>query len=161
MHRHSYQGRKLSRDAGTRRALVRGQLTSLVLYEKLETTLAKAKEVAPEFDRLVTKAKRGTLADWRAVREVLTTEPAVQKLKLELLPGMTSRTSGYTRIIKLANRRGDNAPMAALSLIVEKPAKADKPQETKADEVKAVDSAKTTKATSKKPATKAKAGAKS
>jgi len=159
MHRHAYQGRKLSRDAGPRRALVRGQLTSLVLYEKLETTLAKAKEVAPEFDRLVTKAKRGTLADWRAIREVLTTESAVQKLKLELLPGMASRTSGYSRIVKLANRRGDNALMASLSLIVDTPAKGTKAEvaaDAKADEPETK-----AKSTTKKPATKAKAGAKS
>lgn len=155
MHRHAYQGRKLSREAGPRLALVRGQLTSLVLYEKIETTLAKAKEVAPEVDRIITKAKRGTLSDWRVIRAEIPVESAVQKLKLELLPRLDERTSGYTRIIKTANRRGDNAPMAVLALILSKPAKPEEPKvvEKAKEEPKA-------EAKPKKPAAKAKAGAK-
>lgn len=151
MHRHAYQGRKLSRDTGPRRALVRGQLTSLVLYEQIETTLAKAKEVAPQFDRLVTKAKRGTLADWREVRIDIPVELAVQKLKLELVPALEARNSGYTRITKLANRRGDNAPMAKLSLILDKPAKPEPktPAEAAKPEAKPAPAAKKTPAKAK------------
>jgi large subunit ribosomal protein L17 len=119
MHRHGYQGRKLQLAAGPRRALIRGQLTSLVLHEAITTTEAKAKEVAPHFERLVTHAKKGTLAGSRALRQQLLTENAVQKLIQELTPVFEGRQGGYTRIVKLANRRGDNAPMAQLSLVME------------------------------------------
>ena len=78
-------GRKLQLAAGPRRALVRGQLTSLVLHEAITTTEAKAKEVAPQFERLVTYAKKGTLAGGRALRAELLTENAVQKLLQELV----------------------------------------------------------------------------
>ncbi len=119
MHRHSYQGRKLQRDVGPRRALIRGQLTSLVLNEAITTTEAKAKEVAPHFERLVTYAKQGTLASGRQLRKQLLGENAALKMIREIGPAFTERHGGYTRIIKLANRRGDNAPMARLSLVLE------------------------------------------
>ena len=119
MHRHGYQGRKLQLEAGPRRALIRGQLTSLVLHEAITTTEAKAKEVAPQFERLVTHAKKGTLASGRSLRTELLTENAVQKLLIELTPAFAERQGGYTRIVKLENRRGDNAPMARLSLVID------------------------------------------
>jgi large subunit ribosomal protein L17 len=119
MHRHGYQGRKLQLAAGPRRALIRGQLTSLVLHEAITTTEAKAKEVAPLFERLVTHAKKDTLAGGRALRTQLLTENAVQKLLIELTPAFADRQGGYTRIVKLENRRGDNAPMVQLSLLID------------------------------------------
>jgi large subunit ribosomal protein L17 len=118
MHRHGYIGRKLQLAAGPRRALIRGQVTSLVLHEAITTTEAKAKEVAPQFERLVTYAKQGTLAGGRALHRELLTENAVQKLLQELVPAFEGRQGGYTRIIKLGNRRGDNAPMARLALVL-------------------------------------------
>ncbi|HSX01171.1 MAG TPA: 50S ribosomal protein L17 [Candidatus Saccharimonas sp.] len=127
MHRHGYQGRKLQLEAGPRRALIRGQLTSLVLHEAITTTEAKAKEVAPRFERLVTYAKQGTLASGRSLRRQLLTENAVQKLLQELTPAFAGRQGGYTRIIKLENRRGDNAPMARLSLVLDGAKLADQP----------------------------------
>jgi large subunit ribosomal protein L17 len=134
MHRHSYKGRKLQLAAGPRRALLRGQMTSLALHEAITTTEAKAKEVAPRFERLVTHAKKGTLAGGRALRKELLTELASQKMIQELAPAFANRNGGYTRIIKLANRRGDNAPMVRLSLVLddvktEAPAKAVKTKE--------------------------------
>jgi large subunit ribosomal protein L17 len=134
MHRHGYQGRKLQLAAGPRRALIRGQVTSLVLHEAITTTEAKAKEVAPHFERLVTYAKTGTLAGGRALRAQLLTENAVQKMLIELVPAFEGRQGGYTRIIKLGNRRGDNAPMARLSLVLND---VPKPAETKAVAAKA------------------------
>lgn len=119
MHRHGYNGRKLQMTAGPRRALVRGQLTSLVLREAITTTEAKAKEVAPRFEHLVTTAKKGTLASSRALRQELLTENATQKMLQELVPAFAKRNGGYTRIVKLENRRGDNAPMARLSLVLD------------------------------------------
>lgn len=118
MHRHAYTGRKLQLAAGPRRALVRGQLTSLTLHEAITTTLPKAKEVAPQFERLVTYAKKGTLAGGRSLRRELLTENSVQKMLIELLPAFEGRQGGYTRIIKLENRLGDNAPMARLELVL-------------------------------------------
>ncbi len=119
MHRHGYIGRKLQLKAGPRRALIRGQITSLVLHEAITTTQAKAKEVAPQFEKLVTHAKKGTLAGGRTLRRELLTENATQKMLQELVPAFEGRQGGYTRIIKLANRRGDNAPMARLSLVLD------------------------------------------
>jgi len=138
MHRHGYSGRKLQMTAGPRRALIRGQLTSLVLAEAITTTEAKAKEMAPRFEHLVTTAKKGTLASSRELRRELLTENATQKMLQELVPAFEKRSGGYTRIIKLENRRGDNAPMARLSLVLDgaqlksaaPPTKATKPAKT-------------------------------
>lgn len=120
MHRHGYQQKKLQRAAGPRKALIRGQVTSLVLHEQITTTEAKAKEIAPQFERLVTKAKKGDLHNRRQIRSVLLTDKATEKLIREIAPAFENRNGGYTRIIKLGNRRGDNAAMAAVQL-TEKP----------------------------------------
>ena len=164
MHRHGYQGRKLSRQRDQRQALVRGQLISLVLYEQTTTTLAKAKELAPHFDRLVTKAKQDTLAGKRSVHAELTTG-AAWKLLTELVPAFGDRTSGFSRITKIANRRGDNAEMAVISLVLPEktagtPAKADATAaETKiAEDSKLAKEVTAAKPKAKKAATK-KAGA--
>ncbi len=119
MHRHGYQGRKLQLAAGPRKALIRGQITSLILHEAITTTEAKAKEVAPKFERIVTYAKKGTLAGDRSLRKEVFTENAIQKMRQELAPQWAERHGGYTRIIKLGNRRGDNAPMVRLALVME------------------------------------------
>ena len=116
MHRHGYQQKKLQRAAGPRKALIRGQVTSLVLHEQITTTEAKAKEIAPQFERLVTKAKKGDLHNRRQIRSVLLTDKATEKLIREIAPAFEGRSGGYTRIIKLGNRRGDNAAMAAVQL---------------------------------------------
>ena len=118
MHRHGYQGRKLQLEAGPRKALVRGLLTSLTMHESITTTEAKAKEVAPQFEKLVTKAKKGDLHNQRQLRSVLLTEVASQKMIYELAPEWKDRNGGYTRIIKIANRRGDNAKMAVIQLVL-------------------------------------------
>lgn len=116
MHRHGYSGRKLQRDAGGRRALIRGQVTSLVLHEQITTTEPKAKEIAPYFERLVTKAKKADLHNRRQIRAFLLTDKATEKLISEIAPAFAKRSGGYTRIVKLGNRLGDNAAMAAVML---------------------------------------------
>lgn len=146
MHRHSYQGRKLQLDAAPRRALLRGQVTSLVLHEAITTTEAKAKEVAPYFERLVTYAKKGTLAGSRALRAELLTEASVQKLLQELTPAFKDRQGGYTRIIKMGNRRGDNAAMVRLSLVLDGAVKGTPAVSTKLAKAKTTTKPKTTKA---------------
>lgn len=155
MHRHSYKGRKLSLAKDQRRALIRGQVTSLVLYEKIHTTEAKAKEIAPYFERMVTKAKRGSLADLRALRAFLLTEAACQKMTQELAPAFADRQGGYTRVIKVENRRGDNAPMAVVSLVLpDKPAAAKPAAKAVAKDAKPATEAKA-KSTPKKAAKEA------
>jgi large subunit ribosomal protein L17 len=116
MHRHGYNGRKLQREAGPRRALVRGLVTSLVLHEQITTTEAKAKEIAPQFERLVTKAKTASLPHQRQIRAFLLTDKATDKLITEIAPAFAKRAGGYTRVVKLGNRLGDNAKMAAVQL---------------------------------------------
>ena len=149
MHRHGYKGRKLSLEKGPRTALVRGMLTSLVMHEAMTTTEAKAKEVAPRFEKLVTKAKKGDLHSQRQLRGVLLTEVAAQKLCYELAPLWADRQGGYTRIVKLANRRGDNAPLVRLQLVLpEKPAATEPAKDAKAETKPA------SKPAAKKPAAK-------
>jgi large subunit ribosomal protein L17 len=127
MHRHGYQGRKLSRERGPREALLRGLVTSLVLHENIETTDAKASEMVPRFEKLVTAAKKGTLAGRRQLSAELLTERAARKLNEELLPAFKERQGGYVTKVKLAPRRGDGAPMTRVSLILPaKPAKDEK-----------------------------------
>lgn len=156
MHRPGYKGRKLSLERDQRQALLRGLVTSLVLYESIRTTEAKAKEAAPLFERLVTKAKLGTLAGERAIRKVLLTEDAVQKLIHELKPGFAERQGGYTRVIKAGYRRGDNAPLAVIGLVLpDKPAENTPKTEHEARET----APDTTKATTTKKAVKKKAAA--
>ncbi len=146
--------RKLSLQRDQRRSLLRGLVNSLVLHESITTTEAKAKEVAPVFERLVTKAKAGTLHAQRQARTVLLTENAAQKLFQELGPAFADRNGGYTRIVKIGNRRGDNAPMAIVSLVL--PAKkAEVAAETKSEApAKAEKPAAKPKAPAKKPAAK-------
>lgn len=156
MHRHAYQGRKLSLEAGQRRALIRGQVTSLVLHESITTTLAKAKEVAPQFERLVTKAKKGDLHNRRQIRSFLLTDKATEKLISEIAPTYEKRNGGYTRIVKAGNRRGDNAAMAVLQIVkdgVAAVAPAPAP-ETAAEAPKTEKKAPAKKPAAKKPAAK-------
>ena len=133
MHRHQYQNRKLSRKSGPRKALLRGLATSVILYERVKTTLPKAKEVQPIVEKLITTAKKGDLASVRALSSYLYGENAVQKLLTEITPIYNGRNGGYTRIVKLGNRPGDNAPVAIIELVdIDKLVKAAVP--TKAQE---------------------------
>ena len=117
MHRHGYKGRKFGRERDQRRALIKGLATSLVMEEKIETTLPKAKELKPYFDKLVTKAKKGDFNAHRAVFALLQDKESVKKLMNELVPALSARTSGYTSIVKTGQRRGDAAEMAIVEII--------------------------------------------
>lgn len=120
MHRHAYSGTKLSRAAAPRRALLRGLLDSLILYERIETTQSKAKALAPYFEKQVTRAKQQTLASYRLILAETINPVAAQKLNYDLVKGFSSRSGGYTRIIKTGNRLGDGAPMAVIELVLDK-----------------------------------------
>lgn len=116
MHRHGYKGRKFSRERDQRRALLKGLATSLVEHGKIETTIQKAKELRPYTEKLVTKAKDGSLAKRREIIASLSTKAAAHKLVDEIAPKL-KRDSGYLRIKRTNLRRGDLAQMAEISFV--------------------------------------------
>ncbi len=119
MHRHSYIGKKFSRATAPRRALMRSLIDSLILYERIETTEIKAKELARQFDKLVTKAKKSDLHNYRQILATTINPVAAEKLFVELTQGFQSRNSGYTRLIKTGRRLGDGANMAIVELALD------------------------------------------
>lgn len=131
MHRHGYKGRKFGRERDQRRALLKGLATSLVMEEKIETTLPKAKELTRYIEKLVTKAKRGDLASRRQVIAGLTTQVAAFKLVDQIAPQLGGRTSGHFRIERTRLRVGDAAQMATIAFVDELKAMPKAEKETK------------------------------
>lgn len=119
MHRHGYRGRKLGRQRDQRRALLKGLATSLVMEESIETTLPKAKELVRYIEKLITKAKKGDLANRRAVIAGLSTQVAAVKLVDQIAPQLTGRTSGHVRVERTRLRVGDGAQMAIVEFVDE------------------------------------------
>ena len=109
--------RKLGRDSSARKALLRGIVTSLFRYERIETTEAKAKELRKVADKMLTLAKRGDLHARRQVMAYMMDEDVVKKLFDEVAPKYKDRQGGYTRIIKAGVRQGDAAPMVIIELV--------------------------------------------
>lgn len=121
MHRHGYRGRKFGRERDQRRALMRGLAIALIEHHSIKTTLPKAKDLRPKFEKLVTKARRGTLADRRAIISALDNIAAANKL-VDVIAKAIKRDSGYLKIEKLnKNRVGDNAEMAVIKFVDEIP----------------------------------------
>jgi large subunit ribosomal protein L17 len=115
---HRIDGRKLSRKQGPRLALYKNLTVSVLRYERIKTTEAKAKEVRGRVEHMITLAKRGDLTARRAVISQFPNEPlVVNKLFDELALKYADRTSGYTRIIRLGQRLGDAAEIVQLELI--------------------------------------------
>ena len=119
MHRHGYKGRKLGRQRDQRQALLKGLATSLVMEESIETTLPKAKELVRYIEKLITKAKKGNLANRRAVIAGLSTQVAAVKLVDQIAPQLTGRTSGHVRVERTRLRVGDGAQMAIVEFVDE------------------------------------------
>ncbi len=115
--RHAVRGRKLGRTSSHRIALFRNQLASLVVHERITTTLAKAKELRPLAEKLITKGKSGTVHDRRQVRSWVQDQSHVKKIFDVLAPRFQDRPGGYTRIVKLGSRQGDNAEMALIEFV--------------------------------------------
>lgn len=115
--RHRVFGRKLSRSQGQRKALFKGLISSLVTYGRIKTTQARAKAVRGLVDRLITKAKIGGLHGRRQVAAILHDKKVVNKLIDEIVPQFPARTSGFTRIVRLGQRKGDQAMMVELSFV--------------------------------------------
>jgi large subunit ribosomal protein L17 len=119
--RHQKAGRKFKRSPSHRRMLLRNLATALLEHGKIQTTLAKAKEVQPYTEKLITLAKGGwNLDHFRRCLAVLTSKDVTHKLFNEIGPRYQDRPGGYTRIFKLAKvRQGDAAPMAVIALLGE------------------------------------------
>lgn len=107
-------GYNLNRDRNERQALFRSLLSALIEKEGIETTAVKAKAIRGTAEKLITKAKRGTLNDRRIVKKTLLKTPLVNKLFDQIAPVFKNRNGGYLRIVKLGRRYGDDAPLVKL-----------------------------------------------
>ena len=115
---HRIDGRKLGRKHGPRMALYRNLTVSVLRYEKVRTTEAKAKEVRGRIERVITLAKRGDLTARRSVLAEFPNEPLViNKLFDEIAPKYADRSSGFTRIVRVGQRAGDAAEIVQLELV--------------------------------------------
>jgi large subunit ribosomal protein L17 len=115
--RHGSAGRQFGRDSGHRKALLRMLVSSLIKNEKIETTTAKAKEIRPLAEKMITLAKRGDLHARRQALSFIHDESVVSSLFSQIAPRFASRNGGYTRIVPTRTRLGDAAPMAVIELV--------------------------------------------
>ena len=115
--RHGIAGTKLSRPTGHRMLMYRTQVTDLIRHEKIRTTEAKAREVKSMAEKIITLGKKGSLNHRRQALAFITDESVVRKIFDELSERYASRSGGYTRMLKMDNRKGDGAPMALLELV--------------------------------------------
>ncbi len=117
--RHRARGRQLSRTAAHRRALLRNMAASLFDHGGMVTTVAKAKELRPFAEKLITLARRGDLHARRQVERHIKDRGVTGRLFTEIGPRFASRPGGYTRIVKLGHRQGDGAELARIELLAE------------------------------------------
>jgi large subunit ribosomal protein L17 len=115
--RHRIKGRKLSRTASHKKATMRNMATALFMHERIETTTAKAKELRPYAERLITLARRGDLHARRLAGTKIQDRAVLGKLFDDIAPRFAERPGGYTRILKLGNRKGDAAEMSLIELV--------------------------------------------
>jgi len=124
--RHRVAGKTLGRSASQRKALFRNMMTDFFRHERIRTTKAKAQAIRPEAERLITKAKRAAakraaeeldIHERRQAAAVLYDEKVVKKLFDEIGPRFADRPGGYTRVLKLGRRQGDDAEMVILELV--------------------------------------------
>lgn len=109
--------RKLGRTSSHRKAMLSNLATSLLRYERITTTLHKAKEVRRIVERLISKAKKDTLASRREVGRLIRDKEVLKKLFSQIGPKFKERSGGYTRILRLGQRKGDNASLALIELV--------------------------------------------
>jgi large subunit ribosomal protein L17 len=115
--RHRVRGRKLGRTTAHRKAMFRNQLTALFTHDRIVTTLAKAKELRPLAERMVTLAGTGTLPARRKILTMVSDKEVVRRLFDEIAPRFTDRPGGYTRVMRLGRRRGDGAELAIIEFV--------------------------------------------
>ena len=118
MHAHGYKGRKFGREKDQRRALERGLMCSLIKYQSITTTLARAKEIRRMTEKLITLARKGGLANRRLIIARLNDLEAASIL-VDVIAPQIKRDSGYLRIERAGIRRGDNAEMGTISFVDE------------------------------------------
>ena len=116
MHRHGYKGRKFGRETDQRRALLRGLMCSLIKYQSITVTLARAKEMRRGTEMLITIAKKGGLANRRLLISRLDSIEAADLL-MDVIAPQVKRNSGYLRIERTGFRKGDHAEMATISFV--------------------------------------------
>ena len=109
--------RKLGRTSDQRRAMLRAMTTYLLENGQIKTTYARAKEVAPIAEKMITLAKKNNLAAYRQVLSYVTKEDVAKKLFDEIGPKYADRNGGYTRVLKMGPRRGDGAEVAIVQLV--------------------------------------------
>ena len=115
--RHLKAGRKFGRTSAHRKALFRNLVGALIQRERISTTLAKAKELRGKVEKTITLGKRGTLHARRQAFRLVPAKDAVQKVFGPLAERYANRPGGYTRIIRIGHRKGDDAPMAFIELV--------------------------------------------
>jgi large subunit ribosomal protein L17 len=114
---HGKNLRKLNRDIKDKRALLRNMAVSLIEYGKIETTIAKAKEIRRYVEKLITKAKVSSFHNERLISKYITNKKTMEKLFFEVAPKYKEVNGGYTRITRSRKRVGDNAQLAVIELI--------------------------------------------
>ncbi len=149
--RHRKTGRRLGRNSSHRKAMLRNMVTSLFEHEKITTTDARAKELRKLAEKMITLGKKGTLHARRQALEVIRDKKVVAKLFERIAPRYQERNGGYTRIIKVGYRSGDNAAMSIIELVEEEL----KPKSKKAKKTAQKDEAKTAPVVEEAPAEEA------
>ena len=142
--RHRNAGRKLSRNTSHRRALLRNLVTSLLEHGRLMTTLPKAKEIRPLAEKMISLGKQDSLHARRQVQSYLLKDATAKKVFDTIAPTFADRKGGYSRIIKLGNRKGDGADLAIIELLgsdleAKKAEKAKKAEEKESKKAKSTD----------------------
>lgn len=115
--RHRVAGKKLNRDIKHRKTLFKNLINALVIHEEIQTTESKAKAVKKLVDKLISSGKKGTLHARRTIAAFLQNKKAVNKIVDELSPRFKDRAGGFTRIVRLGKRRGDDAMIVKLELV--------------------------------------------
>ena len=137
--RHNYKGRKLGTDYSHTKAMKRSLVSALFLNDRIKTVEARAKEIRPDVDKIITWAKKGDLHSRRLAIAYLNDKELVREIFEKVAQGQwADRQGGYTRIMKLGNRKGDNAPMVIMELVTEPVAKKAAKAEAKKVEPKKV-----------------------
>jgi len=139
MSRHANAGRKLSRNSSHRKALLDNLVRAMILNESIRTTTPKAKETRRLVERVITKARENSLSARRVVHKTVRDQAALAKLFQSIGPRFKERPGGYTRLVHVENRIGDNAPMSILEL-VEKSEKAEPEQKPASEKAAAKES---------------------
>jgi large subunit ribosomal protein L17 len=115
--RHRVKGRKFGLESAHRKAMLNNLVKSLIEHGRINTTLARAKEMRSLAERCITYGKKGDIHNRRLAYKVLQNRDLVKRLFDVIAPAFTDRNGGYTRIYKAGNRKGDNAPMAIIEFV--------------------------------------------